>query len=581
MLEALFDIGLLIVCAKVAEGILGRLGLSSIIAYTGVGILFGPVTGIILLTDPHLRDELDLFLHIGVFLFFFLVGLEEIDLASLKVTLHGRYFLAAGVSVFVSMAVALSTTSDLVGAGFSLGLDFTDALALSGILSLSSLGLVTKVLTDKGQLRTSIGLEIFTLVIIAELIALILIAFALGERNHGAGASPLGLLALVARIAGFAVVAWVLSAKLLPPGILYIERHFNVPELAFGLINGGLFLVVVAAERMGLHGSIGALIFGVALSGMPRRLQRKIAPGMRSAAEGLFVPLFFAAAGLRLDWSFVNLPLETIVALAAIPFAGKFVGAFIGVFLARLDRPYANATGLLAKGVSEIALLLVLVEADIIGQDVFSLLVLVMFGYIVLMPQAISFAVSRAAETQHPTLPAAVPPSYARYALGDMRVRHVTDTTRTYPGSEVSVKEFSERWIVHHEADYLVVDDGTLAGVVSLARVQRVPRKAWADTALAEVLDADPPCIAPEEHVEDALITMSNASTSAIPVVDGETGKFVGEVTMNNVLETVALLDEIDEELKARRESNDEVGGRADAGEASAKHMGLDGRSGE
>lgn len=579
MLEALFDIGLLIVCAKVAEGILGRLGWSSIIAYTGVGILFGPVTGVILLTDQHLRDELDLFLHIGVFLFFFLVGIEEIDLASLRVTLRGRYFLAAAVSVAVSMAVALVPTSNLFRAGFSLGLDFTDALAVSGILSLSSLGLVTKVLADKGQLRTSIGLEIFTLVVIAELIALILIAFALGERDHGA--SALGLLVLVARIAAFAVVAWVLAAKLLPPGIMYIERHFNVPELAFGLINGGLFLVVVAAERMELHGSIGALIFGVALSGMPRRLQRKIVPSMRSAAEGLFVPLFFAAAGLRLDWSFVKLPLETIVALAAIPFAGKFVGAFVGVFLARLDRPYANATGLLAKGVSEIALLLVLVEAGIIGQDVFSLLVLVMFGYILLMPQAINFAVSRAAETHHPTLPAAVPPSYARYALGDMRVRHVTDTTRTYPGSEVSVKEFSERWIVHHEADYVVVDGGTLAGVVSLARVQRVPRKSWADTALAQVLDPDPPCITPEEHVEDALITMSNASTSVIPVVDGETGKFVGEVTMNNVLEMVALLDEIDEELEARRESDDEVGGRADSGGASAKHMGLEGRNGE
>ena len=453
--------------------------------------------------------------------------------------------------------VALSTTSNLFGFGFSLGLDFNHALALSGILSLSSLGLVTKVLADKGQLRTSIGLEIFTLVVIAELIALILVAFALGERDQNA--SPAGMLVLVAQIAAFAVVAWVLSAKIVPPAILFIERHFNVPELAFGLINGGLFLVVVGAERMELHGSIGALIFGVALSGMPRRLQRKIAPGMRSAAEGLFVPLFFAAAGLRLDSSFISLPLETIVALAVIPFVGKFVG----VFLARLDRPYANATGLLAKGVSEIALLVVLVEADIIGQDVFSLLVLVIFSYILLMPPVITIVVSRAAEPHHPTLPAAVPPSYARYALGDMRVRHVMDSTRTYPSSKISVKEFSERWIVHHEADYVVADNDTLAGVVSLARVQDVPRKSWADTSLAQVPDAGPPCIALEEPVEDALIMMSNASTSVIPVVEGGTGKFLGEVTINNVLETVALLDEIAEELDARGESDDEVGGRA------------------
>ena len=553
MLEALFDIGLLIVCAKVAEGLLGRLGMSSIIAYTGTGILFGPATGIILLTDPHLRDELDLFLNIGVFLFFFLVGLEEIDLPTFKATLRGRFFLAALISVFVSMVAALSTTSNLFGLSFSLGLDFTDALALSGILSLSSLGLVTKVLADKGQLRTSIGLEIFTLVVIAELIALLLIAFALGERDHEP--SLTGVLVLVGHIAGFTVVAWFLSAKILPPAIMFLERRFNVPELAFGLINGGLFLMVVAAERMELHGSIGALLFGVALSGMPRRLHRKIAPGMRSAAEGLFVPLFFAAAGLRLDMSFINLPTATIIALAVIPFLGKFLGAFIGVFAVRLDRPYANATGLLAKGVSEIALLLVLVESEIIGPDIFSLLVLVMFGYILFMPHAITFAVTRASETHHPTLPEAVAPSYARNALDDMLVRHVMDASRTYPGSAMSIREFSDRWTVPNEVDYVVVDDGSLAGVVSLAKLQHVPQNDWAETPLAEVLETKPLRMAPEEYVEDALIQMSHTSISVIPVVDGKSGKFLGEVTMHNVLEMMTLVDEIAAELEERTRS--------------------------
>ena len=150
---------------------LDRFGLSSIIAYTATGILFGPVSGIIWLTDPHLRDELDRFLNIGVYLFFFLVGLDETNLPSFEATIRGRFSSAAVESVLVSMLVALSATSDLFGASFALALDFTDALALSGILSLSSLGLVTKALADKGHLTTPIGLEIFTVVVIAELIA--------------------------------------------------------------------------------------------------------------------------------------------------------------------------------------------------------------------------------------------------------------------------------------------------------------------------------------------------------------------------------------------------------------------------
>ena len=48
----------------------------------------------------------------------------------------------------------------------------------------------------------------------------------------------------------------------------------------------------------------------------------------------------------------------------------------------------------MAKGVAEIALLLLLLHTGAIDKGVFSLLVLVMFGYILLTPMGISFAIS-------------------------------------------------------------------------------------------------------------------------------------------------------------------------------------------
>ena len=45
--EALLHIGLLIVVAKLTEGVLHRLGLVSIVAYTVAGVLLGPVAGIV------------------------------------------------------------------------------------------------------------------------------------------------------------------------------------------------------------------------------------------------------------------------------------------------------------------------------------------------------------------------------------------------------------------------------------------------------------------------------------------------------------------------------------------------------
>ena len=63
MLEhALLSTGLLIVVAKLAEGILQRFRLNSIVAYTATGILLGPVTGIV-----EINSYLQILLSIGIF----------------------------------------------------------------------------------------------------------------------------------------------------------------------------------------------------------------------------------------------------------------------------------------------------------------------------------------------------------------------------------------------------------------------------------------------------------------------------------------------------------------------------------
>ena len=551
LLDVLLQIGLLIVVAKLAEGVLGRFGLNSIVAYTVTGIVLGPATGIVELTS-----ETHLFLEIGVFVLFFLIGLDEIDLRGFLSTIRGRYFVAAVMSVLISLFAALVVTSDLFHLDFALGLHFTEGLALAGILSLSSLGLVVKVLADGGHLKEPIGLKIFTTVIIAEVLALLVVGFTVGE--HGQGLSTMGILRILGQIAGFVVVAWVLSTRVLSPAIAYLQRFMNVPELSFGLLFGGLFLMVVAAEAIGLHGSIGALLFGTALSGLPQRVRLDIMPGMRSASEGLFVPLFFASAGLQFDLSFLNLPGATIAALVLVPLLGKFAGSFVSTYVTRLEAPFALATGLMAKGVAEIALLLVMLKNGVIEQDVFSLLVLIMFGYILLMPQAISFAVNRA-RLAHPSgLPDAVPPSFARYALEGVRVGSVLDRTRRYPTPDISVKSFVDEWIVPGQHDYLVMEDGKVSGILSMTRLRFVPGGSWEKTPLGNVLRLHTPQAWPEEPIDDVLERMSSHLLTVIPVHDRESGEFLGSVTSHDVLDLVVLMAEVEGELTQRSDREPE-----------------------
>ena len=535
--QSLLALGLLIIAAKLSEGIFRRLHLNSIVAYAVAGIALGPAMGALTGWSIHSTGHIELLLTLGVFLFFFLIGLDEIDISSFMATLRGRYFLTALLSVFFSLGVSILVTTSVIY-DFGINLNFSQALALAGVLSMSSLGIVAKVLADDGRLREPIGLQIFTVVVIAELITLLLIGFSIGE--HVQAFSITGLLFLLGKIAGFAVISWVLSSRVLPPVVALLQRVIQVPQLSLGLLMGVLFLVVDAAEAMGLHGTLGALLFGASLSGLPYQVRQEIMPGLRSTAEALFVPLFFASAGLHFTFSFVELPLWTMAALALIPLVGNFMGAFLAAYVSRLTVPYAVTSGLMGKGVAEIALLLVLRETGTINEAVFSFLVLVMFGYILLMPSVISYAVRRASNTLAPnTHVGDIPRGVTRFALNEITVDDILDRSRHHPSPSLSVRAFTERWTIPRQHDYVVVDHGTLAGVVSLGMLRYLPEGSWADTQLQQVMRSETPTALADEHIEDVFQRMTESNLTAMPVTDRETGGFLGVITSHDIIELV------------------------------------------
>ena len=533
--EALLAAGLLVVFSKLLEGVLRRFRLNAIVAYTAAGILLGPVTGIV---DPS--GEVRVLLGVGIFLFFFLIGLEELDIAGFLIAIRGRCSVAAVISVLASLLAALVVTFN-IGFDFGLGLDFAGSLAVAGVLSLTSLGVLAKVLIDEGKLRSPIGIEMFTTALIAELLVLLVVGFSVGE--HAAHPTPGGFLRLVGQIAGFVVATWLLASRVIPPLMGLLRRLVRVPQLSFGIILGGLFLVVVGAEEIGLHGSLGALLFGAALSRLPHQIRRELIPGMRSAADGLFVPLFFSSAGLYLSTSFTTLHTGTIVALIAIPVVGKFVGAALGAAVARIERPLVAATGLMAKGVAEIALLLVLRETGLVGADVFSLLVLIMLGYILLMPPIIGRALKRtdkSAETDESSAAAAeLPPSLLRFALDNVTVGDVIDPARTHPGPSLPVRTFVEDWVIPQQQDYVVAEKGELVGIVSLGMLRYLPKQSWPETPLRDVTRVNTPNTWSDESVEDALQAMTEASLTVLPVLDRTSKRFVGAITSQEIVELI------------------------------------------
>ena len=535
--QVLFAVGLIVVVAKLLEGVFKRFGLNSIIAYATAGVILGPAARLI-----ESGPEVDAILGIGIFIFFFLIGLEELDIKGFLRAMRGRLFIASVLSVTISLLVSLAVTTDIF---FDLGLnlDFNQALGLAGVLSLSSLGVVAKVLIDQGRVKEPVGVQIFTAVVIAEMIALFVVGFAISEHfyaeGHGHTLDVLSVSTLIGQIVGFTIVTWFVSTKILPKIIVALHHFLRVPQLSFGLLLGGLFLVVAGAERVGLHGSLGALLFGAALSMLPYQVRRDIMPGLRSTAEGFFVPLFFASAGLHLSLAFLDLPPQTIAALVLVPLVGKFAASILSAYITRLEAPFATAMGLMAKGVAEIALLLLLFHTGAIDKGVFSLLVLVMFGYILLTPMGISFALRRLNRSEEATPEGHAPPSMDRFALDDVRVTDILDRSRIFPKPSITVKTFAESWLLPDQHDYVIVDQGKLAGIVSLNMLRYLPRSEWDSTTLGRVMRHNTPEAYLDELVEDALERMTENSLTVLPVIDKETGEFIGSISSHEVLEMV------------------------------------------
>ena len=68
-----------------------------------------------------------------------------------------------------------------------------------------------------------------------------------------------------------------------------------------------------------------------------------------------------------------------------------------------------------------------------------------------------------------------------------------------------------------------------------------LPRNEWERTDLASVLRQTTPHANSNESVEDALQRMTDSSLTVLPVVDRETGEFIGSISSYEVLEMLVL----------------------------------------
>ena len=60
------------------------------------------------------------------------------------------------------------------------------------------------------------------------------------------------------------------------------------------------------------------------------------------------------------------------------------------------------------------------------------------------------------------------------------------------------MRAFADRWIVPSQQDYVIVNKGELAGIVSLSMLRYVPKASWSTMQLGKIVRRNPPLAWPD-----------------------------------------------------------------------------------
>ncbi len=490
------------------------------------GIIVGPA--VFALVQPI--DEMELFISIGVFFLFFLIGLEEIDLPGLFRILRRRLFVASAIGFFMPFAVASLFS-------FYLGMDFVQSFAVASVIGASSLGVTAKILMDLGKLKSAIGLEIFTVTAIVEFIAIIVASVMIEMGSTEGLPNTLDLVWLFAKILIFFGIAGSFSIFVFPRMLRSVRRYMKVKEIYFGTIIGVMLLLAYFAEASGLHGAIGALLLGIALSQMPKDEYFETSRGLHSIGYGIFIPIFFAGIGLRFVPSFIQLPIITIGGFLAIIIVVKFVGSYIAAKIARLTPASTVATGVMAKGAVDLALMLSMLSAGLLDSSLFSLLVFGTLIMMVLSGNGLQRTLGREVQVKGES-PEALIPLYVRIAFADVTAKDVMSVSLPYADKDTSISQFLQEHFDAAKATYLVLDGkNMLLGAVSIREINKVPQREWKKTKLEDVINQKVVVSNADEDLFSVIEKMNLHHYDLIPIADRkDLRKVVGVITKHDIM---------------------------------------------
>lgn len=377
----LLQLAVILGTARVLALLLARFGQPPVVGEMIAGLLLGPLAFAALAPDLQAaifpRDglaALEGLSQVGIVLFMLIVGAElrAPDGIGERVV-AGGWVGALGVLLPAALGLAIAP---MLHAGFAPdGIAFWPfALFISVAMAITAFPVMARILKERAMTRSAPGQLSLAAAAVTDVLAWLMLAVVVAVAGaHGVATNLVGVLA------GLAAVAAVGFGLLRPLIARVLARHAADGRPGGAVLSLLLILtcaMAAATDRLGLHPVFGAFLFGACL---PRddRLLDTLIERVEHVAVLVLMPVFFALAGLGTSpGAFHAAGLSALLLVLAAAVSGKVLGAGAGARIAGLGWRDSAAVGALmnTRGLMELIVLKVGLDAGLIGPDLFTLL---------------------------------------------------------------------------------------------------------------------------------------------------------------------------------------------------------------
>ncbi len=244
-------------------------------------------------------------------------------------------------------------------------------LFMATVMTISAMPVSARGLHDLNLLKTNLGFLTMSALAVNDIIGWVLFAIILGLFLQTSVALGPIFLVFVGTI-GFAVLALTVG-RTVSTRIFDTMKARRFPEpassLTVTLLLGLLFGSIT--QKLGVHALFGFFLAGI-VAGEAKSLSEDTRRVINQMVYALFVPLFFANIGLKIDFV-ANFHFGLVALICLVGIAGRYLGAWLGVNLTSVPRVNRHLISIAHTpgGMMEIVVALLALESGLITQPVF------------------------------------------------------------------------------------------------------------------------------------------------------------------------------------------------------------------